>query len=146
MKYSEKLKDPRWQKKRLKILEWDEWACQVCFDSENTLTVHHLRYLPGVEPWDHPDDLLLTLCEDCHGYERDTRGSVESDLLEIMKANKFMSQDLRILCQAFMWEKEPHVPSVTACAIRWALQDNKVISEIIDRYLNSLTQKRESVG
>ena len=32
MGYSEKLKDPRWQKKRLEILERDNFRCQYCGD------------------------------------------------------------------------------------------------------------------
>jgi hypothetical protein len=28
-KYSDKLKDPRWQKKRLQIMERDNWCCLV---------------------------------------------------------------------------------------------------------------------
>lgn len=30
--YKEKLKDPRWQKKRLQIFERDDWCCQKCGD------------------------------------------------------------------------------------------------------------------
>ena len=37
----EKYKDPRWQKKRLKILERDKWACQLCDGKEKTLHIHH---------------------------------------------------------------------------------------------------------
>ena len=68
MTYQEKLKDPRWQKKRLEILERDEWLCQNCMDDERTLHVHHTRYSAG-DPWDCPDDYLITLCESCHMVE-----------------------------------------------------------------------------
>jgi hypothetical protein len=37
MKYSDKLKDPRWQKKRLEVFERDGWCCQCCGDSESPL-------------------------------------------------------------------------------------------------------------
>lgn len=67
--YSEKLKDPRWQKKRLKVMERDFWACQNCGETESCLNVHHLVYLPGREPWEYPERCLLTLCEDCHKSE-----------------------------------------------------------------------------
>jgi hypothetical protein len=62
--YSQKLKDPRWQKKRLEILNRDEWKCRYCGDKKTTLAVHHLEYLG--EPWEAPEDKLITLCEDCH--------------------------------------------------------------------------------
>jgi hypothetical protein len=64
MKYSEKLKDPRWQKKRLAIMERDAWMCQACGNEKATLNVHHKEY--HGDPWDAPDDSLETLCESCH--------------------------------------------------------------------------------
>lgn len=64
MTYAEKLKDPRWQKKRLEILERDNWCCQLCFDKNTTLHVHHLKY--SGEPWNTKNDDLLTYCEHCH--------------------------------------------------------------------------------
>lgn len=48
MKYIEKLRDPRWQKKRLQILERDGFACQSCYDTETTLHVHHCTYTANV--------------------------------------------------------------------------------------------------
>lgn len=66
--YLEKLKNPRWQKKRLEILQRDEFTCQKCGDKETTLNIHHKSYKLGNDPWDYPDDNLITLCEHCHGY------------------------------------------------------------------------------
>lgn len=66
MKYADKLKDPRWQKKRLEILERDKWMCRACGDKEKTLHVHHIFYLPNTDPWDIPSGLLVTFCCDCH--------------------------------------------------------------------------------
>ena len=69
MTYQEKLKDPRWQKKRLKILERDGFMCRFCENSDEELHVHHMhhmRYLPGAAPWEHPDESLKTLCKSCH--------------------------------------------------------------------------------
>ena len=70
MSYSQKLKDPRWQKKRLLILNRDKFTCQECADDESTLHVHHIYYEPGNDPWDYPDYALVTLCESCHSEER----------------------------------------------------------------------------
>jgi hypothetical protein len=64
MSYSEKLKDPRWQKKRLEVFNRDKFACLCCGRKDQTLHVHHLRY--AAEPWDTPMDHLETLCEQCH--------------------------------------------------------------------------------
>ena len=66
MTYAEKLKDPRWQRKRLEILERDGFKCIKCGDTKKTLHVHHVAYLRKTEPWDHPSSGLLTLCETCH--------------------------------------------------------------------------------
>jgi hypothetical protein len=79
--YSEKLKDPRWQRKRLEILDRDEFTCQHCHANTKTLHVHHLDYLPGKEPWDYENYFLLTLCEDCHEEETKDRGSAERLIL-----------------------------------------------------------------
>ena len=64
MSYAEKLKSPKWQKRRLEILSRDEFKCQYCFDRETTLHVHHLEYKGN--PWDAEDDQLITVCEHCH--------------------------------------------------------------------------------
>lgn len=65
MTYSEKLRDPRWQRKRLEILQRDNWTCIHCNSKDKPLQVHHVLYLK-INPWEYPDHLLQTLCEDCH--------------------------------------------------------------------------------
>ena len=64
--YSEKLKDPRWQKKRLDILHREDFVCEFCGEPGKTVHVHHLFYLSNREPWDYPDWVLRVLCEECH--------------------------------------------------------------------------------
>lgn len=66
MAYSDLLKDPRWQKKRLEILSSDLWRCRECESKDKTLNVHHLYYIKGNAPWDYPNNALITLCENCH--------------------------------------------------------------------------------
>jgi hypothetical protein len=65
MNYSDKLKNPLWQKKRLEIFKRDKWKCKKCGDTKTTLCVHHLEYSNG-EPWDIDNKFLVTLCEHCH--------------------------------------------------------------------------------
>ena len=81
--YSGKLKDPRWQKRRLKTFERDNWCCQACGDAKTTLNVHHIKY--GNEPWDVPDDYLITLCEHCHSIIEELRNKIgkEDDFKKI---------------------------------------------------------------
>lgn len=64
--YSEKLKDPRWQRKRLEVMQRDNFACCQCGDAESTLNVHHLKYHKSGDPWMTDDENLVTLCENCH--------------------------------------------------------------------------------
>lgn len=64
MTYKEKLKDPKWQKKRLEILQRDEFKCCYCNDTETELQIHHLKYT--LEPWNAPNKDLITLCKHCH--------------------------------------------------------------------------------
>jgi len=81
MTYQEKLKDPRWQKKRLEILERDGWMCRQCYDKTKTLHVHHRWYNAELEPWEYEDRVLITLCEDCHKEEPD-KSKIRRLLLE----------------------------------------------------------------
>lgn len=64
--FLEKYKDPRWQEKRLLVMQRDGFACRVCGDKSTTLHVHHLMYRRGADPWDYPDTMLVTRCETCH--------------------------------------------------------------------------------
>ncbi len=131
--YSQKLKDPRWQKKRLEILERDEWTCQKCFDSDSTLVVHHRRYLPNANPWDYPDDLLLTLCEDCHEGERVNRPVCENGLLDILR-ELFLAEDIHSLTIGFHKMKLLHSHEVVASVYEWALSSPEIQRELIDRF------------
>jgi hypothetical protein len=66
MTYKELLKHPKWRKRREEILERDNWQCTCCHSSEESLNVHHRRYIPGRKPWEYPDEELATFCEVCH--------------------------------------------------------------------------------
>lgn len=78
--YLEKLRDPRWQKKRLEILSRDNWKCRYCQNAEQTLHVHHTFYKDGFEPWDYHDNSLMTLCADCHERESEVLRSAWAEL------------------------------------------------------------------
>jgi 5-methylcytosine-specific restriction endonuclease McrA len=65
MTYSEKLRSPKWQRKRLEILQRDGFKCIFCGSDDRNLQVHHIVYWKR-EPWDYPDYLYQTLCDECH--------------------------------------------------------------------------------
>lgn len=71
LSYNEQIKSPHWQKRRLQILQRDNFTCQICGSTEKTLHVHHLCYRKDAKIWDYPDNTLMTLCEDCHRMEHE---------------------------------------------------------------------------
>lgn len=77
--YSEKLKDPRWQKLRLEIMSRDKFTCQWCSETTKTLNVHHFVYSKSRNPWDISDESdLITICEDCHKIDHSKKLSKDS--------------------------------------------------------------------
>lgn len=101
--YSEKLLDPRWQKKRLKILKRDKWACRVCSDESNTLHVHHTHYEPGKEPWESEDKFLLTLCKNCHEMESKQGYKADKLITAAITKSGFSIIDKLYIAAGFEW-------------------------------------------
>lgn len=74
--YADKLRDPRWQRRRLEILSKSDFCCCECGDNTKTLNVHHKIYRKGRDPWDYPDSELTALCVDCHTEQHEIRDSI----------------------------------------------------------------------
>lgn len=68
--YSDKLKDPRWQKVRLRVMDVNDFKCLICDRGDKTLHVHHKKYTTP-NPWDEPIENLRCVCEECHNYIHD---------------------------------------------------------------------------
>ena len=99
--YSEKLKDPRWQRKRLEIFRRDNWECQHCHSKDEQLQVHHKEYTVE-NPWDEDDKNLITLCEDCHKFKKELKDLFDS-VLNSNKQNKpYDLNDLSHI-KSFIW-------------------------------------------
>lgn len=96
--YLAKLRDPRWQRRRLAIFERDAWMCQRCSAKDVTLHVHHIWY--DGEPWDVPDEALLTLCETCHAEEGPARAEAEQQLLAVLRAKLPLACEIEYLSYA----------------------------------------------
>ena len=62
--YAKKLQDPRWQRKRLEVMQKADWKCEICADAKEELNVHHPEYDKAYEPWQY--DNLQCLCKTCH--------------------------------------------------------------------------------
>jgi 5-methylcytosine-specific restriction endonuclease McrA len=75
--YAELLKDPRWQRRRLEILERGDFSCELCEATDRTLHVHHKLYRKGAMPWEYADHELRALCEDCHSQLHHLRARLD---------------------------------------------------------------------
>jgi hypothetical protein len=112
--YLEKLKDPRWQKKRLEILQRDGWACVVCNRTDKNLQVHHNWYVKGASPWEYSSSQLCTLCQACH--EKATE--IQDNLKEYLSKMK-PSQQAALLHRSERYcDKERDYRGVTISATR----------------------------
>lgn len=90
--FFDQYKDPRWQKKRLEIMERDEFSCQCCYETESELNVHHRKYIKDKKIWEYNNDQLVTLCDNCHKEVHITKDRINdliSDIPEIF-LDKFL--------------------------------------------------------
>lgn len=85
--YADQIKHPKWQKRRLEMLDEASFTCSACGATEKTLHVHHKRYVKGRQIWEYSDTELEVLCEDCHGVAHDLKDRLARVLL-----GKFMGE------------------------------------------------------
>lgn len=102
--YKSQYMHPKWQKRRLEILDGAGYQCQSCEDTEKTLHVHHKRYIKGRDVWDYADADLEVLCADCHKHEHWQR-----DELNKMVATMCSQEVAELLCiiagiKSYTWE------------------------------------------
>lgn len=108
--YSEKLRDPRWQKKRLEILELAKFTCKLCGSTTKELHVHHGFYESGKSPWDYPAWALHCLCVDCH-YQVTERTKMMSN--EIANVDAEVSEIAYGLLVTLQYVKSNLPPNMT---------------------------------
>lgn len=140
--YSEKLKDPRWQKKRLQILERDQWFCCCCCDNSKTLHVHHRRYFPGKEPWEVDDKYLITLCEYCHQSETELMPDAIHDITEVLKEH-FFAHEINQITEGFIHLRMPYPTEVIADVIKYWFKNPEKSREMADEYFKYLSEKQK---
>lgn len=85
MGYGELLKNPKWQRKRLEILQRDEWKCQECSSEYTELHVHHIEYKDFLLPWQYNDSDLITLCKKCHS-KKHTQKKIPISIVELIES------------------------------------------------------------
>ena len=69
-------KSSAWEKKRLEILERDNYECQVCKEGGGfapATTVHHLKHLEDRPDLALDNDNLVSVCAACHNREHPER-------------------------------------------------------------------------
>jgi len=104
--YAEKLKDPRWQRKRLEVLQAAGWRCQSCGGSNDTLHVHHKRYRK-CHPWEYAAGELMCLCEPCHSRLEAQKAEIGAILSNLYPVD--LAWVLAAMTQQF--GLDPHPPS-----------------------------------
>lgn len=140
-RYAEKLKDPRWQKKRLEVLNDRDWSCELCHDKESTLHVHHKRYEKGFEPWEYDLDIYAVLCENCHLEEHNNMDIIFNCFSSVIKG-MFLSSQISNLAVGFNYMEKVNSPEIISSTLEWALQDKTVMDFLISEYLDSLKAKK----
>lgn len=141
--YADKLKDPRWQKKRLEIMQRDGFMCVWCYDESSTLHVHHLEYRN--DPWDVPNSSLITLCEDCHTADHHDRERAEKSLLRQFRLKGFNSNDLYKFSRG-LYEMQPfHIRDVMSSAIEHALCDPDIMGIIAQKYFEFISTRKTEI-
>jgi hypothetical protein len=152
MTYAEQLKDPRWQKKRLEILERDKWTCIYCNDTETTLHVHHSEYSKGYA-WEAGSYYLRTVCEHCHKELEDAKK--KNRLINFILKTSFIGGS-RIMwigyddnVGIYIYDQGKHVIAFTFNKYDYTLKDiANVLTDAIDirEHLRSLREKEVSDG
>ncbi len=92
--YAAKFRDPQWQRRRLEIMQLDNFSCIKCGEKEKTLNVHHKFYNFGQEPWEYPDCALVTLCEECHEIEDEARREIPLQFLETLAIKGWLNSEM----------------------------------------------------
>ena len=124
--YYQLLRDPRWQKKRLEIMERDDFKCTACGDGTKTLNVHHLAYRKGAMPWDYEPTKLTTLCEPCHKHCEDMK---EAANFWIAAVPPIVSLEILAWLGCAIKPGGPR-PIKTDAVLKWASQANNVFGHV----------------
>ncbi len=137
--YAAKFKDPRWQRKRLEVLERDDWQCQDCNSREETLNVHHLYYKFGCDPWDYPDFALVTLCEDCHGLQETYRKDSQHDLPIALGMKGFLNSDMAAFVGLLNEADDLGHPLLFLLTLKWFIREQPFFSQQFVDYCDGIT-------
>lgn len=96
--YQKILNRKEWQDRSHFIKTRDNLKCQAhnCSTPQSVLEVHHLDYFSKTDPWNYPDDMLITLCHECHKKEN-SRYRLEGNLYTALRMKGFLACDILAL-------------------------------------------------
>ena len=141
MQYSDKLKNPQWQKKRLEILQRDEWTCRWCGEKEVSLHVHHVKYKKGKQPWESDNNDLITVCEYCHESEHLYRLEAENSLInELKKYNHSFITEYMIFLHVIE-TMTPYPVDVILNIIEKTICNEELNKKLYDNYFEYISKK-----
>jgi|SRR5579884_1986459 len=123
--YSELLRHPKWQRKRLEVMNRDGFRCTECGDEESELHVHHKTYIAGKDPWDYPLENFSTLCHRCHELKKVNLKTLQTRLLEEL-AKLGLPADLdKLTASLLVKSSKPFIQKVVRfIETFWAVFDN----------------------
>lgn len=75
--YMEQLKTPMWRERKSEILKRDNYSCRICGAYNCEINVHHVNYIPYRMAWEYPNEMLVSLCKNCHNKLHDKMNSKE---------------------------------------------------------------------
>ena len=152
MNYSEQLKDPRWQKKRLEILQRDDFTCQVCGDKESTLHVHHKCYTKGKKPWEYEAYSLITLCEECHKDEKETGFDEEGNQITTQREaligildGMFLQHEKLDLASTFYNIRNKYNPRYLIDMLHYLFTNEKLLSQLEKEFEKNMQPSTKKV-
>ena len=70
---------------RLEVMARDGFACRICEEKNKTLSVHHTYYERDIAPWSYPAWSLLTLCENCHVSEEQSKDYWDAEIAAVFR-------------------------------------------------------------
>jgi hypothetical protein len=91
-------------------------------------------YKKGAEPWEYPNEYLVTLCESCHEDESKILERCVNEFIEIIRC-KFFAVDISELSTAFRYIESGHSSLCLAESIKHFLLEPANIEKIEEDYI-----------
>jgi len=102
--YAQKLQDPRWQRKRLEVMQAAGWACVICGDKDEELNVHHPAYSAYHEPWEYSN--LQCICRTCHTIQHLPKQKLMLHAKQMVTEHVVITHRTEFLNKQKEWQKK----------------------------------------